>query len=192
MILKNQTENWRKIRSVNADCASFASLVALPQSPFLTYVSTGSYDTGAEGSGTRSGGLIYSPGAIHFPLEVSLSPYLVGSDNATMYMDAIGWRPTDLGKPTEIWTPVTLFEALCTGSGFVGLANRAVIATERFCDTIALTSLKGTQGTNIDVMSPADNTPGYITLKTRGFPIVEVRFNLNSSATGCNALWARL
>ena len=203
MIITSQIESGRKVRSTNADRASsFSTLASLSYAPYFgpwsaaTFDGAGqlrSNDTGPETSGNKSGGLIWTGSLIgEIANLIKIKPYLIGANDTTMLMDAVGWEVADLGKATEIWTPVKLWEVTCTASTLTGLASKAILDTERFCDTIALTSLKGTQGTNIDVLSPADDSPGYLLFDARGYPIIEIRFHRNSSATSCNALWSRL
>lgn len=204
MLLQTQVEFARKVRSANADLASatWPALVSLPVSPFIyagKINDTVNNATGAQTAGQLSGGLLWTGGPndlcpnMAIPNNIRVKPYMLGSDGNTMLMQGIGWDVTDWGKSTEIWTPTLLWEVLCTGCTLTGLASKSILNTERFCDTIAPVTNKGTQGTNIDVMSPQDDTPGYLVFDARGFPMIEIRFNRNGSvSTSCNALWARL
>jgi hypothetical protein len=109
-------------------------------------------------------------------------------------MRVIGWvlarhRGGDVATPpTPLWVPVPLGEFLCTLSTVVGIAGATAVATDRFCDTIAIVSTSGVSGQGLEIYSPADNTIGHVVLDMRGVRKLEITFTTGSSATSCNAL----
>lgn len=113
--------------------------------------------------------------------NVILVPYGIGSDNNTMSMRVINWK-----EISGLWIPLIVCEVACTLSTSVGVAANAVLNTERFADTIALTY--GNAGIDCQVFSPANNTPGHVTVDAKGATILEVIFSRGGSATSCNAL----
>ena len=129
---------------------------------------------------------------------VCIVPFGTGSDTNTFLMRVIGWRLAcdrpATGNPRDslntVWIPVNLAAFTCTLSTPVGVAGRSVIATERFCDTIALTGTQGNDDISIDIVSPANDTIGHVVVDMKGSQKLELIFDRNSSATACNALVA--
>ncbi len=116
------------------------------------------------------------------PSRLRLWPFGTGSDNGTHTLQVVGWQCV-----SGLWFPSILYEATVTLSTFVGAADQAVIATERFCDTIATTANKGNANVDAVVLSPADNTPAHVVIDVKGSQFVEVR-----ASSGGNALYAWL
>lgn len=113
-------------------------------------------------------------------------PYGTGADDSTLDLRIIGWRQID-----TLWVPVILCQVQCTLSTAVGVSGAAVTNSERFADTITLTSPFGTSGVDVNVSSPANNTPGHILIDPKGCPLIEVTVDLGT-ATAANALVARV
>ncbi len=127
--------------------------------------------------------------------RIILVPFGTGSDTNTLLMRVIGWRQCfnrNVGRREDnsLWIPVNLGEFTCTLSTAVGIAGKVVVATEIFCDTIALLSTSGNDDVDISITSPADNTIAHVAVDLKGFQLVEVTFGRNGSATGANALVA--
>ncbi len=94
----------------------------------------------------------------------------------------LGWRPSG-----ALWIPTILAEVSCTLSTAVGVAGQDILDTERIADTIS--GVIGTAGSDYQIFSPANNTPAYILVDTKGCPDIEVLFSVGT-ATGANALIA--
>jgi hypothetical protein len=116
-------------------------------------------------------------GSLHFTA--------VGSDNSTATAKVYLWSKVD--GPVPLWVPVPVLNLDLTFSSVTGVATTPVPATERFADTIALTS--GTVNeSNIDITSPANNTIARVALDVLGASKVEVRF-AKGTTTSVNALF---
>ena len=122
-----------------------------------------------------------------------VKPYGTGSENNTFSMRVIGWEKTE-SNPFDanktLWSPAVLCELLCTLSTVVGVAGRCIVATERFADTITITT--GNAGVTLDVVSPTGNVIAHALVDTKGHRLVELTFSTGSSATDMNALVAKL
>lgn len=123
--------------------------------------------------------------------EIVLVPFGAGADLNTFLMRVIGWNKVTDGADAEkdVWVPTTLGEFTCTMSTPVGLANKVVIATDRFCDTIAIVGTSGTANVTFVAISPANDTIATVAVSIQGCQKVEVTFSTGGVATSCNALW---
>lgn len=115
-----------------------------------------------------------------------LMPFGAGADNSTFSMRVIGWSAAGLSGPTGLWIPTILAEFACTLSGMVGLSGKVITDTERFADTITLTT--GNSGVDVSLISPANDTAAHALIDLKGVQKVEVVFQLGT-ATGANALY---
>lgn len=114
-----------------------------------------------------------------------------GADDATFLAQLIGWKQTIGIAATSLWIPVPLLEVTCTLSTIEGVAGADVIATERFADTLVLTSgYSTTYGGGTQVTSPTGNVIAWLVSSLNGFGAFQWIFNCNSSATGANCLFA--
>jgi len=123
---------------------------------------------------------------------IVLIPYGTGSDNNTFELRVIGWRlvTNDEGK-AGLWIPVLLVELHCTLSAAVGVAGATVVNTERFADTISLTT--GNDDVSVDIVSPTGEIIAHAMLDLKGFNLVETTFSINSGGTtDMNCLYALL
>lgn len=116
-----------------------------------------------------------------------LVPIAVGNDNDTYSVRVWGWRKVGTGR-TSIWIPYLLCELLVTSSAITGVAGSEVLATERFPDTIAVTS--GTAGTDVSVFSPGGDLPAHAVIDLKGCQKAEVTFKIVAGPTSMNALFA--
>lgn len=129
--------------------------------------------------------------------SVRLEPFGVGADTTTFKMRVLGWkfiRPQNGQTGAGFWSETTLLEVLCTISTGcpAGLTGGCVLGTSFHADTIALVGTSGNDDVTVSILSPADNTPGHLTLAVEGYQKVEVIFDLNSSATSANAFFTIL
>lgn len=112
-------------------------------------------------------------------------PYALGSDNDTFNVLALGWR-----QVSGLWLPVTLAQVACTCCTLVGVAAQAVLNTEHFVDTITLTY--GNAGVSVEVVTNANNLIAHFMVDCKGFEKVELIFDLGTTPTSMNALYAAL
>lgn len=110
-------------------------------------------------------------------------PYGVGNDDTTFSLRIIGWSQTSGG----LWIPTILCEVTCILCTSVGVAGQDVVATERFCDTIALVTNLGNANVSVEIISPQNNTPGHIMLDTKGCNYLDFIFDMTGATSG-NAL----
>lgn len=173
----------KKARSVNQTSTSFVSKVPKAAEP----VADAATATGEATIDMRNGGSLVQNGVL-------ILPYAIGSNNNTFSMRVIGWRRFGDNPETYIWLPVTLLEVLCTvDSGLVGLANKTIIATEMFCDTITIVGTTGNPNVSCEIVSPADAASiAHIVVDAKGFEKIELSFSTGSVATSANAIIATL
>ncbi len=124
---------------------------------------------------------------------VKVLPISVGNDDTTYLIRLWVWHLMGSGTDTsggavQLWIPHLIFEGTCTAGTTVGVAGTAVLATERFADTIVAATAYATLP-SVEVVSPADNTPAHILVDMKGAQMLGATFNRNSSATSCNALF---
>ena len=105
------------------------------------------------------------------------------SSGDTFDMRLVGWRKvaSNINQSLILWVPVSLVEVSCTVSTPVGIANADVVATERFCDTLALKTAYQSKG-SIEVISPANDTIAHLLADFKGFQKIEFLFD--STAAG--------
>lgn len=123
--------------------------------------------------------------------NIFLQFYGTGNDNATFSALIVGWSyvPGD-SDSLSLWVPKKIALLACTLSTAVGVAGTSVLATERFVDTITVTT--GYVGTSYyDTSSPADNTPGSFTFDPMGAERIGVYFDM-TGATDANCLYRYL
>lgn len=193
MLLETLTQAFRLARSVNATNSSYPSIVPTTTNPFTANPPTGDAGT-ATGSSVinlgREGALVQN--------AVIIVPFGTGADNDTMNMRVLGWRkvpgPTVNATTQTLYLPVNLGEFLCTFGNVSGVANSPVVAANFFCDTIAVTvgSTLGGEAASENIISPGNDTIASLLLDLKGFEYLQLVFNVNSSATDCNALVALL
>ncbi len=175
-LLETLSDVFQKARSVNQTSSSFVSKVptnATPQGDAGTATGASVIDLGIDGDRAQN--------------AIVVLPYCTGNDDVTFSVRVIGWRPVGINdRTTCLWIPVVLAELSCTGGATVGVAGMVLVATERFADTITLTT--GNANVSTDVNSPADDTIAHAVVDLKGFQNVELSFSTGSSATACNAL----
>lgn len=149
---------------------------------FLSKIPTGTEPTGAGVHDIHGGVGIMQNGMI-------VVPFGIGSDNHTFDMRIIGWRCVGRNAATAIWVPVIIAQLAVTLSAAVGIAGKTILNTERFADTLALTT--GNDDVSIDVVSPTGDVIAHAVVDLKGFSKVEFTFDLGSG-TDCNCLFALL
>jgi hypothetical protein len=112
-------------------------------------------------------------------------PFGVGTKGNTFAMRVTGWQVTLDAVNTPLWVPSVIAEFTCTLGAAVGVAASTVLATEKFCDTIAMV----TGNANVDniISSPANDTPATVQVLLNGCSLVSVQFKV-ATATSGNAL----
>lgn len=158
-------QKFAKARSVNSTDASYPSKVPTITAPsgsgVLSPPRTGEYSRGV----------------------MQIIPYGTDAADEAFGIRVIGWRQTG----GNLFIPVKLAEFTCTLGTTVGVAATDVADTEFFADTIAVAF--GNDGIDVENLSPADNTIASAIVDTKGFPYVEILFDMDTAASG-NALIA--
>lgn len=136
--------------------------------------------------------LLALSGAGGVPTNLMLFPFGIGADNALFDLLVIGWKHTSSvangidGAAPALWVPIPILQVTCQLSTAVGVANRDVVATERFADK--LTSAAWNSAAGLELRSPENNYPAWLMFDALGCPVFEVLFDLDT-ATAANALW---
>lgn len=168
-ILQTPIYDFAKVRATNStQSGGFASKVATATEP-----------SGAGVLDMRQGGASRSYNSL------LLVPYALADNNGTFSVRVWGWR-----LASDLWVPVLLCEVACTACAAVGVADKTVLNTERFADTLTLTY--GNANVSVELLSPANDLTGHVLLDAKGFQYVEVIFNLTANVTSMNALYARM
>lgn len=188
MLLETLSQDFRKVRTVNATDASFPSRVPTITDPAGIGDNAAQATASAVFEARQPSGVVSQNGLL-------IVPFGAGSDDATFSLRVIGWRrvflPGHEGNTIyRLWVPITLVELLCTLGTSVGIAGNAVIDTDRFCDTLSLTT--GDAGVSCDLVSPNDNTIAHAVVDMKGFQRIEITTSTGSSATNGNAILAFL
>ncbi len=185
-MLMTQCMHLRRARRTNCTDTSFDTLASTTTEPAL--------DADA-GSATAVVviDLLKDRGRRDGPVQNSVffMPFGIGNDDTTFDVRVVGWRYAFSDYATHgLWVPVTLGGFSCTLSSQVGVANAAVIATERFADTITRITAQGNDVSS-EIVSPANNTPGHVILDLKGCHKVEFCFDMTGATSG-NVLYAFL
>lgn len=162
-----------KVRATSATDTSFPTRVTTKTEP----ADDGVVDVSNDGGVTEN--------------ALLLMPYGVGDDNDAFAMRVLGWTRVGHDPDTDAWVPFILGEFTCTmgGAGCAGAANTQVVATERFCDTIAKVTNMGDDN-NISITSPQNDTPGHLRIDFEGFQKVEITFDTTTGdPTNANCLY---
>ncbi len=179
MLVETQGMPFRKARSVNATDSSFpakAMTETEPKGDAGTATGASIIDLCTEGAIAQNGMVVM--------------PYALGADNDTFNLRVYGWRKVGTENTTRnLWRPCLLVEVACTISADVGVAGCIVLNTERFADTIALTT--GNDDITVSIISPTGDVAGHFTVDLEGFQKAELTFDLGATApTSMNALIA--
>lgn len=175
--------NFFKARSVNATDTSFPAKIPTttePQNDAGTATGASVIDVGGKDGSTAPAGLL-------------VVPYGLGANNDGFSVRVIGWsrvKDRSTSNLLDLWVPVRLCEVACLMGTAVGIVGSAVLATEAFCDTLTLVTNMGTQGTNVDVVSPQDNSVGHFLVSLKGVQKVELVFDNTTNTPSMNALLA--
>lgn len=170
VLIRQQQTSFTRARATNDTASSFASRI-----PTVT-----------EPTGT---GVLNTSGA-----DLLIVPFGVGSDNQTGSVRVIGWRAIDTKDQQNtqgrtLWIPVILAEVVATLSAAVGIAGAIIDETNRFADTLTLTT--GNDDVSVDFTSPTGDVIAHIVVKGKGFEKVEVTHKV-TTATSLNSLVAML
>ncbi len=167
IVICQDSEDFVKVCTANAADTSFAAKIPTTTKP------TG---TGVVNFARQSA----------VPQWLKVVPFGTGGDDSVFEMWVTGWR-----KIATLWVPTRLVKLTCTMGTAVGVAAAAVVATERFCDTITATG--GVSNVSYQLFSTTDNTPAHALVSPNGCSLVEFTFDLTTGTpTGANALVARV
>lgn len=127
-----------------------------------------------------------APNAASFRNEgdtVEVAPYGAGADNSTLSLRVIGWRRAGPVVNSFIqWIPTVVADLSCTLSAAVGIAGRTPTSTDRFADTITVTT-----GVAV-VPSVTADTVGTAFVAVDGYEYIEFITSVGT-ATNANCLF---
>lgn len=177
------SRNFTKALATNANTSSFASKIPTVTEP--------------SGDGIHD---IRGPG-LEVPQRILLLPYGLGSDNDVFDMRLIGWKRIYVDSKTKptLWVPMVLAGLSATISAAVGVANSPVLNTERFADTITVTSgyepdttADTTNNGTFVIQSPTNDLVAWAIVNLYGVEKIEFTFDQTTNTPTCNCLFALL
>ncbi len=111
--------------------------------------------------------------------------YAIGANNVTGKAQINGWRKVDNGT---LWIPMPLIQVDLIFGASTGVAASDVLDTERFADTITLTSGKNyTAAYEIIIAGTPDDTVAGLAVDVKGAELIQVQVSVGT-ATSVNAL----
>jgi hypothetical protein len=128
----------------------------------------------------------------------------VGANGTTFNCNVYGWEETvmpttGLGLPLFVPRLLCQLTAITLNSSIPGVASTLVpaidpVSTSANYFASAMTLTLGNSGISAEVISPGSGTAeiASLVLSTKGAKMIELRFNMNSSATSGNAIWKRM
>lgn len=176
MLIQTQAGPFRKALATNSTDTSFPSRVPRLGIP-LDGGGVVDLSNGADAGGANEN------------LIVAV-PYAVAGNDDTFSMRVIGWRGVGNGA-SQMGIPVILAEFACTCCAAVGVTGGAILATERFCDTITLVT--GNDDVTAEIISPGGDVIAHVMFDVKGFTSVEFTFDSTAvGATSMNVLIAQI
>jgi hypothetical protein len=156
-----------------------------------------------------SGVVSVGDGVIPWGLEGSTSAtglmlmfFGVGTNGQTFNANVYGWEevlPPNTALGSGLWVPKPLvtLTGITINASIPGVLNTSVpalvsAANQYFCSAITLNL--GNTGISCEILSPGSGVAeiAHAVIDGKGARFIEVRFNMNSSATSANALWKRM
>ena len=116
--------------------------------------------------------------------QIKLLPFGVGSATQTFNLRVVGWTTVRNATVTQ-WVPFTLCELVCTLCTATGVATAPVTDTNKFCDTITLTT--GNANVDNSIVSPGSNQIAHAVIDVKGCAKIQVLIDVVSATSG-NAL----
>jgi hypothetical protein len=190
MQLEGITRPARRVWATNANTSSFASKIPTITEPTNDGILNLTPDSAP---GTAYGDGISAQFAKVWPIGL-------GANNDAFSLRILGWQRIGAGAPGSIlWYPTIIAEVTCIMGNVTGVAGSPVPATEFFCDTIVLVAARqalvwGTISTadanwgRIEILSPANDTPGYLIIPLYGYEKIELTFDQTTNTPTMNAL----
>lgn len=184
VFITTQHFNFRRVRQINTTDSAYPTR-AFTQTPPAANLGNNASQTTAPGViDLTNGGLIC-------PNSAEIIFFGVGSATNTFNARIIAWKKLieQGNEATAAWLPVPIGgDLLCTLGTQAGVAGSLIDNTNLFAATLTITGTTSNAGVHINVVSPANNTCGRVTVDLEGYRYLEVIFNTNASATSCNAL----
>ena len=174
-LLQTQSVRPRKLRLVNCTDASFDSLIVRATEPTVVDASSA---TGQVAIRLRQ------PNSNVTQNVVRLWFYGIGADNTTFSARVNLWERVGDDPESAVWFAYASAALEVILSTYVGLAGKEILNTERFADTIALTALSGNDDVTVSIVSPANDTPGYVDIDFGGAELMEVSFDMTGATSG--------
>ncbi len=166
-------EKFAVALAANTTATSYAS-----SAPTATLPATGTDNCVITLKNAAGGGIV--------PPNLMVMAFGAGNDNSTLVFQVLGWtQVSGLG----LWVSQVLAEYTATLSAAVGVASYVPVNTDRLADGYALVANQGVDAQGTTKVSPANDTPGSVTISTKGCQLIQINFKTGSSATNCNALY---
>ena len=196
ILIQDEVVSWRRAvkATAHATATSFVNPALQLAAPDLgdqgTTVNGGIHLLGS----TTNLNAKLAGGGVPIPRLLCVCPGGTGSDNDTAKIRIWGWKKIDNAG----WKPTLLMAYTYALSTLIGVTDAAVVSTYREADDLTLEpGVPGwTEGTNVWTFSPNDATTPLANISSahfifdlKGHNVIDFRFDRNSSATGCNALW---
>lgn len=166
--------SWQRLFATNSTASSFASRAETLTRPVHS---------------STQGIIEMSPGGGAGPNGLMLLFFGTDANNENFNARILGWDYSLLAG-VEVWNFVVLCQFAVTLGNIAGVAGGEVSATGFVADTIALTY--GNDDVSVDITSPANDVRAHAILDTKGCRIVEVQFDMNSSAASANCLYRKM
>ena len=180
-VIETVSSPWKKARPTSYTTNGYPTRVATNTEPLTAATDPATsqvvHEVGTGGMYCQNGLVVIFFGA--------------GANDSTFSCRVIGWRSIGWeARTTGLWIPVPLAEFAVTLSQAVGVAGMTLVATDRFADTIALTT--GNDDVSVDIVSGWTDVIAHVQMDLKGFQKLEFAFTTGGSATSCNALFALL
>ncbi len=179
-VLHTTSTDYEKVLGTDATDTSFPSRIPTIVEPMKS-ATRGIIDLRAGGPGMPVQNLL------------QILPIGTGANDAVLTgMRVIGWRklPSLVTTTADLWIPVLLAQFAAVFGNVTGVAGGILGATYFFMDTITLTT--GNANVSDAIISPTGEIIAHAMVDAKGFPKVELTFDLGANATAANALVARL
>ena len=130
--------------------------------------------------------------------RIKLWALLLGADNDVASLRFTGWHKVIKAGSTDLWIPSIIGEYVCTASAAIGIAGAAVVATERFADTIVPVAARqrdqliaaGTAiGSEYELISPTTDLIAHVIIPIAGFEKLELTSDQTTNTPTVNCLY---
>jgi hypothetical protein len=139
------------------------------------------------------GVLAFGLGGFQASSGLRLVPFGIGSNNNTFSINVYGWTEVvGDGLRSELWVPILLAQlnTITLDSNLTVVSGTEVNSAAYFSNSIDLSV--GNSGISAEVVAPGDPYIAHAVIDVKGHRLIQLDFATGSSATSCNALWAKM